>query len=102
MGIFGWLRPEEEPDNTIIGEISDGDGHHVVFEIPAEDEGALRRMMRESQIQRESTGRQQNDGLSYHMEKAANNQEDLEPEEDDDSIDERDEQPATGGWWPFG
>lgn len=110
MGIFGWLKPEEEGDR-IVGEISNSRGDHVVFDIPAEDEGKMRRLMRENKVSHDSAGpdkffrdadeerRKDPDKHYYSMKRVDNPTEDLEPEEDDDSVTERDEQPARGWWW---
>lgn len=111
MGIFGWLKPEEEGDR-IVGEISNSSGDHVVFDIPAEDEGKMRRLMRENKVSHDSAGpdkvfrdaedeerRKDPDKNYYSMKRVDNPTEDLEPEEDDDSVTERDEQPARGWWW---
>ena len=32
MGIFGWLKPEEEPEDKQLVEISDDRGNHIVID----------------------------------------------------------------------
>lgn len=116
MGIFGWLKPEEEPEDRTIGEISNDDGDHAVFEIPAEDEGKMRRLMRENKVERDRDDelnksragqrqmeRRDSQKSRYDMEKVVDKKEDLEDphdRENDTSDEERSEQPAS--WWnPF-
>lgn len=114
MGIFGWLKPEEEPEDRIVGEISNDQGDHVVFDIASEDEGAMRRIMRDEGIDRdrddhlsrqrgadEKWDRRDHDQHRYHMDRVVDASEDLEAEVDDDSVEERDEQPAEGGWFSW-
>ena len=99
----------------MIGEISIDRGDHVVFEIPADGEDDLDRIMGDHRVrydhdEQESRrmdadrrwDRRDHDELRYHTDDVVKHGEDDEPEVDDDSIDERDEQSATGGWWPFG
>lgn len=112
MGIFGWLKSEEEPEDRIVGEISNDSGDHAVFDVPAAGEGTVRRIMREGKIDRdrdeqvrrqynaaEKVDKRDSDQLRYHMERVVDPNEDLEPEQDDDSITEPDEHPAEGGWF---
>ena len=112
MGIFDWLKPEEEPEDHIVGEISNDSGDHIVFNVSSEDEGLVRRIMRENNVnvdRDDQLSRQYNaarkveqrnpDQYRYRMEKVVDRSENLEPEEDDDTITEGNEQPAK--WWPF-
>lgn len=117
MGIFGWLKPEEEPEDSALVEISDDRGTHIVVNTPTQDdaldvEGWTRRGAGakgdrderlaearpiEAQMQYDS---RDHDELRVRSGRVVDPNEDLEPEEDDDSIVEPDEQPATR-WWPF-
>ena len=116
MGIFGWLKPEEEPEDRTIGEISNDAGDHAVFEISTEDEGKMRRLMREHKVERDRddeldksrAGRRQMERRDsqksrYDMEKVVDKKEDLEDsydQENDTSDEERSDQSAS--WWnPF-
>jgi hypothetical protein len=119
MGLFGWLRPEEEGDR-IVGEISNDAGDHAVFDIPAglDNEGTVRRIMRKNKVEPdldEQLGRRYDaatkaagrnpEKLRYSMGNIVSPKEDLEPdvdlepEVDNDEGYEHDEQSATGGWW---
>ncbi|MGB5975631.1 MAG: hypothetical protein WBG38_20055 [Nodosilinea sp.] len=115
MSLFGWLRPEEEDEDRVIGEVSNDRGDHVVFDIPADGEDDIDRIMRENQVRYDHDdqearradavsrwNRRDHDELRYHTDDVVSHDEEDEPEVDDDSITERDEQPASGGWWPFG
>lgn len=109
MGLFDWFKADEE--DKVIGEISNDAGDHVVFEVPAKKEGKVRRIMRENKIEHDrdeqasqkynAAKRNQRDPHQhrYHMDKVVNPNEDLEPEVDNDSITERNEQAAEGGWF---
>ena len=116
MGIFGWLKPEEEPEDSGLVEISDDRGTHIVVNTPTHEdamdvEGLTRREAgaksdRDELLSRERRAAQEydardHDELRVRSGRVVNSNEDLEPEEDDDSIRERDEQSATNGWWPF-
>jgi hypothetical protein len=113
MGLFGWLKPEEE-DNRVVGEISNDAGDHAVFDIPAglDNEGTVRRIMRKNKVEadRDDQIRRRYDAaaqaanrdpqqLRYSMGNTVNRKEDLEPESDNDEVREHDEHSATGGWW---
>lgn len=113
--IFGWLRPEDEDEDRVIGEVSNDRGDHVVFDIPADGEDTVDRIMRDSGVRHDHDAqearrsdavrrwnRRDHDELRYHTDVVVNHDEEIESEVDDDSITERDEQPASGGWWPFG
>lgn len=117
MGIFGWLKPEEEPEDRSLVEISDDQGTHIVVNTPTHDEaldveGQVRHATgaksdrderlseaRPMEAQMEYDSRDP-DQLRVRSSRVVDPNEDLEPEEDDDSILEPDEQPATR-WWPF-
>ncbi|WP_204141340.1 hypothetical protein [Halomicronema sp. CCY15110] len=112
--VFGWLRPEED-DDRVIGEISNDRGDHAVFDIPADGEDDVDRIMRDHGVRNDHDEqesrrydaerrweRRDHDELRYRTDDVVDRDEDREPEEDDDTIDERDEQSASGGWWPFG
>ena len=116
MGIFNWLKPEEEPSNRTIGEISNDQDDHIVFAIPSKDEGTVRRIMRDNNIKLDRdedlsdtrAGRRQIEQRNsqenrYRMQKVVDSTEDLEDsfdQENDNSDEERSEQPANG-WNPF-
>lgn len=115
MGIFGWLRPEEEDEDRVIGEVSNDQGDHVVFDIPANGEDDIDRIMRKNRVKHDHDdqesrradavsrwNRRDHDELRYHTDDVVSHDEEDEPEVDDDSITERDDQAASGGWWPFG
>ena len=112
MGIFSWFKPDEA-DRT-VGEISNDAGDHIVFDVPAKDEGTVRRIMRENNIEgdrdeqlsrqynaAERVSRRDPDQHRYRMQKVVDPHEDLEAEQDDDSIAEHDEQAASGGWFSW-
>lgn len=104
-------RNKKEKDN-IIGEISNDAGDHAVFEVPGDGKKEIERIMRENKVERDgnrgvvsSSFYTSNLGdpqkLRYSMDSVSNKDEDLEPEEDNDTSDEeRSEQPADS-WWPF-
>ena len=125
MGIFGWLRPEEEPEGKALTEISNDQGDHVVVETDSLDdacevEGIARKYGRATVDKDEGrTGTiaemeyesRDPDQLRVRSGRVEDPDEDLEPDEDDDSLKEDDEQPnnvdgnqssSSGGWWPFG
>lgn len=112
MGIFGWLKPEDEDEDRIVGEISNDSGDHAVFDVPAKAEKDIKRIMRANNVEPDrddQLSRQYNaakrvdqrdsDQLRYRMDRTVDQDEDREAEQDDDSIRERDEQAADGGWW---
>ena len=116
MGIFGWLRPEEEPEDRSLVEISDDRGTHIVVNIPTHDdaldvEGQVRyatgaKSDRDESLSQERRAARDYDNrdheqLRVRSARVVDSTEDLEPEEDDDSVVEANEQPATKGWWPF-
>lgn len=116
MGILGWLRPEEEPEDSALVEISDDSGTHIVVNTPTHDdaldvEGWTRRgagaksdrdeaLSRERRAEREYDYRD-HDELRVRSGRVVDSNEDLEPEVDDDSVTEQSEQSASNGWWPF-
>jgi hypothetical protein len=113
--VFRWLRPEEEDEDRVIGEVSNDRGDHAVFDIPADGEDDVERIMRDNSVrydhdEQEASradaesrwSRRDHDELRYHTDDVFDHDEDKEPEVDDDTVDERDEQSASGGWWPFG
>lgn len=113
--VFGWLKPEGEESDRVIGEVSNDRGDHAVFDIPADGEDDVDRIMRDHGVrndhdEQESSrfdaerrwGRRDHDELRYRTDDVVSPDEDKEPEVDDDRVTERDEQSASGGWWPFG
>ena len=115
MGIFGWLKPEEEDGDRVIGEISNDRGDHAVFDIPADGEDDVDRIMRDNGVRNDHDeqegsrydaerrwNRRDHDELRYHTDDVVDRDEDREAEVDDDTITERDEQSASGGWRLFG
>jgi hypothetical protein len=104
-------RKKKEKDN-IIGEVSNDAGDHAVFEVPGDGRKQIEKIMKENKVEREgnrgvasSSFYRPNSGdpqkLRYSMDSVSNQDEDLEPEEDNDtSDDERSEQPAES-WCPF-
>jgi len=111
MAIVGWLTPEADDEDRIVGEISNDRGDHAVFEVPAQAEQTIKRIMRDHNVaidRDDQLSRQYNaakqanqrdrDQLRYRMDRVGDRSEDLEAEQDDDSIRERDEQVADGGW----
>ncbi|MEM9949165.1 MAG: hypothetical protein AAF810_24285 [Cyanobacteria bacterium P01_D01_bin.36] len=113
--VFGWLRPEEEDDDRVIGEVSNDRGDHAVFDIPASGEDDVEQIMRDNSVrydhdEQESSRydaerrweRRDHNELRYRTDDVVERDEDKEPEVDNDSITESDEQSASGGWWPFG
>ncbi|MDB9529921.1 hypothetical protein PN498_28300 [Oscillatoria sp. CS-180] len=115
MGILEWFKPEDESADRVVGEISNDSGDHAVFDVPADGQETVERIMRDNNVERDRDDqlRRQYDAARrvdqrdseqhrYRMEPVVDSNEDLEPEQDDDSITERNEQPASGGWWPFG
>ena len=115
MGIFGWLKPEEEPEDSSLVEISNDRGDHIVVNTPTHDdaldvEGQARRELGAKVDKDEKLGArgqfeyQIRDDDEYRVRSArvVDSNEDLEREEDDDSMTEQNEQSASNGWWPFG
>ena len=113
MGLFGWLNPEAEPEDSALVEITDDQGTHIVVTTPTRGdaldvEGMLRRQAgarsepraRGDGTERDSHSRNENQ-LWVRSARVAPHGEDLEPEEDDDSITEPDEQAAEGGWFSW-
>ncbi len=116
MGIFGWLKPEEEPEDKQLVEISDDRGNHIVIDAQSEDDaldmqGIARRdggavVDRDEALSRERRAEQEynardHDQLRVRSAPVEQPNEDREPETDDDSVTESNEQSATNGWWPF-
>lgn len=114
MGIFGWLKPEEEPADSSLVEISDDRGTHIVVNTPTHDDaldvegwtrsGSGAKSDRDESLANEARAdqrwdRRDHDELRVRGSRVVGPNEDLEPEGDDDSVTERDEQPAEGGWW---
>ena len=115
MGLFGWLKPEEEPEDSSLVEITDDHGTHIVVTTPTHNdaldvEGWVRRGAGAKVDKDENLGERgqfeyqirDHDEYRVRSSRVIGPNEDLEPEEDDDSITERDEQSASNGWWPFG
>lgn len=111
MGIFGWLKPEEEPEDRSLIEISNDSGDHYVANVPSDGVAKTERALRDADVERDKDdqlSRQYNaaekaesrdkEQYRYRSEPVVNSKEDLEAEVDDDSILERNEQPS---WWPF-
>ena len=127
--VFGWLNPKKEPKNSHLVEFSNDDGDHVVVDVPTArdarsiekiaDEHGLERDTDDTLIQRVGRTRAERivetrdpNQVRYHSGKVVNPNEDLEPEEDDDSTfdgdrdedKEPDEVVADGPWdgssWP--
>lgn len=116
MGIFGWLRPEEEPEDSSLVEISDDKGTHVVINTPTlndalDVEGWVRRGTRANSDRDEYLAdevradrrwnKRDHDELRVRSGRVVDANEDLEPDHDneEDDAEERSEQPAEGGWW---
>lgn len=117
MGIFGWLDPQREPEDSSLVEVSDDKGTHVVISAKDEDdaleiEGMLRRdagaktdkdeRLSESRAAEREYKNRDPDQLRVRSGRVADKNEDREPEEDDDSVVEANHQSSSGGWWPFG
>ncbi|MEM9008747.1 MAG: hypothetical protein AAGE59_35205 [Cyanobacteria bacterium P01_F01_bin.86] len=123
--IFGWLKPEEEPEGKALTEISNDKGDHVVVETDSLDDaytvqGIARRhgnattdadeRLSDQRRAAETYDARDHDQLRVRSGAVEPPNEDLEPESDDDSFREADEQPnnvdgdqsSSGGWWPFG
>jgi len=115
MGLFGWLRPEEEPDDRSLIEISNDDGDHWVADIPTKGVKSTERELRKAGVERDDDERlsqvygaqrivdnRDSEQYRYRSEPVVDQGEDLEDtydREDDRSDCERDEQPAEGGWF---
>lgn len=114
--MFGWLRPEEEPEDSSLVEISDDNGTHIVVSTPTYDDaldvegwtrrGAGAKSDRDESLGRERRAQQQyeardHDELRVRSARVVDANEDLEPEVDDDNVTERDDQPAEGGWFSW-
>jgi len=114
VGIFGWLKPEEEPEDSALVEISNDSGTHIVVNTPTHDdaldvEGWVRRgtgatsdrdeSLSQTRRAKQEYNARDSQELRVRSSRVVNPREDLEPEEDDDSIIERDEQAADGGWF---
>lgn len=105
-----WWEQEES-----LVEISNDKGDHVVVHCDNLDqahevEGMVRRAGgtsdRDAQgVNERDAGRKwwqrDHDQVRVRSAPVVDPNEDLEPETDDDSITERNEQSANGGWWPF-
>jgi hypothetical protein len=125
MGLFGWLRPEEEPEDGAVVEISDDRGTHIVISTPTHGdaldvEGWVRLGTRAKSDRDESLSQERRAAMQYQVRdhdelrvrsaRVVNPKEDLEDSHDregDYSDDEPSEQaPVTGGelgrWWPWG
>ena len=122
--IFGWLKPEEEPEGKALTEISNDKGDHVVVETDSLDDAytvqGIARKYGDATVDKDEgrTGKiaemeyeaRDSEQLRVRSGKVEDPNEDLEPESDDDSLKEYDEQPnnvdgdqsSSGGWWPFG
>ncbi|MEE4204489.1 MAG: hypothetical protein V2I45_12735 [Halieaceae bacterium] len=114
--VFGWLRPEEEPEDSSLVEISDDNGTHIVVNTPTQDDaldvegwtrrGAGARSDRDEALSQERRAERQYDyrdhyELRVRSGRVVDNHEDLEPEVDDDSVTEANEQAAEGGWFSW-
>lgn len=111
---FGWLNPKKEPKRAHIVEIGTDVGDHVVVNVKTKteakkvekivkdaggtvdtDEG----IYKDSRRAQKRYEQRDHNQLRYSSGAVVNKNEDLEPEIDDDSIRERNEVPAEGGWW---
>jgi len=118
--IFGWLRPEEEPNAAHLVEISTDKGDHIVVDAKNKQEAeaiediALDAGAEFDRDEEASYGATTRAAMRYNLrdhetirvrsERVADPDEDLEPEEDDDRVREPDEVPAdvedqTKPWW---
>ena len=110
---FRWLKPEKEPKRAHIVEIGNDEGDHVIVNVKNKTEAKkVEKIVRnaggtvdtDEAIYHRSAAAQDNynhrdhSQLRYHHGAVVNPNEDLEPEVDDDSINERNEVPAEGGW----
>ena len=111
---FGWLNPDKEPKRAHIVEIGNDEGDHVVVNVKNKNEAKkVEKIVKDASGTMDTdegiyhnSGRAQNNyknrdhhQLRYGSDAVVDKNEDLEAEVDDDSIRERDEVPAEGGWW---
>ena len=116
MGNSRRLKPEEEPKDKHLVEISDDRGNHIVIDAQSEDDaldmqGIARQyggavVDRDEALSGERRAEQEynardHDQLRVRSAPVEQPNVDLEAEEDDDSVTESNSQSATNGWWPF-
>lgn len=128
MARFGWLKPEEEPEDHSLIEISNDSGDHWVADIPTTGVKATEKALRDAGVEGDNDERLLNtyqpsrivdsrdpDQYRYRSERVVDEGEDLEDSydredvsdmeddlserEDDTSDFEESEQPATWRWW---
>lgn len=113
MGWFGRNNNEEEGDRSLI-EISNDNGDHWVADIPNDGVKETEKALRDAGVEQDKDDRLLNvfranrvvdnrdsDQYRYRSEPVVDENEDLEAEQDDDSITERNEQAAEGGWFSW-
>ncbi len=128
MGLFGWLKPEDEEEDRSLIEISNDSGDHYVADIPTQGVRETEKALRDAGVDRDDDERLVNtyqpkrivdsrDSKQhrYRSERVVDKGEDLEDSydredvsdleddpsdrEDDTSDFEESEQPATWRWW---
>lgn len=109
MGWFGFGSSNEE-DETLF-QVSNDNGDHYVVSVPTSEADEVegwfgRAKMKEDwddeipyQSREREYDKRDHDEHRWTSDRVVDDDADLEPDEDDDSIDERDEQAASGGWW---
>lgn len=98
MGIFGWLKPEEEDEERSLIEISNDAGDHWVADIPTDGVAETERTLREAGIERDIDEQLLNTYQSYRIvdrrdskqhryrsEQVVDEQEDLEDSHDQEN-----------------
>jgi hypothetical protein len=109
MGIFDWFKDDEE-DRSLI-EISNDAGDHWVADVPTDGVKETERALRDAGVKEDNddliskifgasriADKRDSEESRYRSDRVVDEEEDLEAEQDDDSLTERDEQPAEGGW----
>jgi hypothetical protein len=130
MGIFGWLRPEDDEEDRSLIEVSNDAGDHWVADIPAEGVQETERALRDAGVEEDNddlvskifgasriADRRDSEEYRYRSARVVDEDEDLEDShdqendtsdyedffdrEDDTSDFEESEQPAEGGWFSW-
>jgi hypothetical protein len=112
MGLFDWFKPDEE-DRSLV-EISNDAGDHWVADIPTSEVKETEQALRDAGLEQDNddclinifgarriVDNRDAQQCRYRSERVVNESEDLEAEQDDDSLTERNEQPAEGGWFSW-
>lgn len=127
MGIFGWLKPEEEPKDRSLVEISNDKGDHWVADVPSKSVRDTEKALRDAGVSRDKDeqlserlnpaakfDKRNHEEYRYQTEKVVDPNEDLEDSHDRendrsdyepdsdreaDSCDDEESEQTAWRWW---